>query len=92
MHKGLQHLVFGKTLIRKEGAEFAKPSEIEEYLSRSNDGFLMDGRDLRLSQKVSFQNVSVYGITGKGKSSVIAKPAILDQANRESVLIINDMS
>lgn len=65
---------------------------MEDYLSKGNAGFLLDGRDLRLSQKVSFQNVAVYGITGKGKSSVIARPAILDQASKDSVLIVNDMS
>lgn len=91
-HQSLQHLVFGKTLIRKEGADFAKPAEIEEYLSRHNTGFLLDGRDLRLSEKTSFQNLVIYGVTGKGKSTVIARPAILDQASRDSVMIINDMS
>jgi type IV secretion system protein VirD4 len=92
IHEGLQQLAFWKTLIRREGAKFATPSEIEQYLSRGNDGLLMDGRDLRLSQSVSFQNVAIYGITGKGKSSVIAKPAILDQARKDCVLIVNDMS
>ena len=92
LHRSVQHLVFGKTLIRKEGAEFAKSSEVGEYLSRHHQGLLLDGRDLRLSEAVSFQNVAVYGITGKGKSSAIARPAILDQAKRKSVLIVNDMS
>ena len=34
----------------------------------------------------------VYGIVGKGKSTVYARPLILDQAKKKSVLIVNDMS
>jgi len=78
--------------VRKEGAEFARPHEVSEYLSRSNSGLLLDGKDLRLSEQVSFQNVAVYGITGKGKSTAIARPAILDKGKDEAVLIVNDMS
>jgi type IV secretory pathway TraG/TraD family ATPase VirD4 len=92
LHRSVQNLVFGKTLLRKEGAEFAKPGEVGEYLSRSNTGLLLDGKDLRLSEQVSFQNVAVYGITGKGKSTAIARPAILDKASSDAVMIVNDMS
>ena len=92
LHRSVQSLVFGKTLLHKEGAEFAKSSEVGEYLSRSNTGLLLDGKDLRLSEQVSFQNVAVYGITGKGKSTAIARPAILDKASSDAVMIVNDMS
>lgn len=92
LHRSVQSLVFGKTLLRKEGAEFAKSGDVSEYLSRSNTGLLLDGKDLRLSEQVSFQNVAVYGITGKGKSTAIARPAILDKASSDAVLIVNDMS
>lgn len=92
LHRSVQSLVFGKTLLRKEGAEFAKSGDVSEYLSRSNTGLLLDGKDLRLSEQVSFQNVAVYGITGKGKSTAIARPAILDKASSDAVMIVNDMS
>lgn len=92
LNRSIQSLVFGRSLLRKEGASFAKASDVGEYLSRWNTGLLLDGRDLRLSEQVSFQNVAVYGITGKGKSTAIARPAILDKAKSDSVLIVNDMS
>lgn len=92
MKRGLQSLVFGRSLYRKEGAEFAKNSEVGEYLSPYNTGLLINGRDLRLSERVSFQNVAVYGVTGKGKSTALARPIILDKGRSDSVLIVNDMS
>lgn len=92
MKRGLQSLVFGRSLYRKEGAEFAKSGEVGEYLSPHNTGLLINGRDLRLSERVSFQNVAVYGVTGKGKSTALARPIILDKGRTDSVLIVNDMS
>ena len=92
MKRGLQKLAFGHDLTRKEGAEFAKSSQVGEYLCPHNTGLLINGRDLRLSERVSFQNVAVYGVTGKGKSTALARPIILDKGRSDSVLIVNDMS
>lgn len=87
MKRGLQSLVFGRSLYRKEGAEFAKNSEVGEYLSPHNTGLLINGRDLRLSERVSFQNVAVYGVTGKGKSTALARPIILDKGRSDRALL-----
>lgn len=92
VNRGVQSLVFGRSLIREEGASFAKPADIRKYLSPSNKGILIDGKDLRLSDELSYSNVAVYGIVGKGKSTVYARPLILDKAKTNSVLIVNDMS
>ena len=92
INRSVQSLVFGKSLVKEEGAEFAKSSDIRKFLSPSNSGILLDGKEARLSEKLSFSNVAVYGIVGKGKSTVYARPLILDKANTDSVLIVNDMS
>jgi len=90
--RAINSLVFGKELIRDEGASFAKSSDIRKFLSSSNSGILLNGRDLRLSERLSFSNVAVYGVTGKGKSTVYARPLIFDKAKTNSSLIVNDMS
>jgi type IV secretion system protein VirD4 len=92
LNRGVQHLVFGRSLVREEGAEFAKAGDKKKFIAASNTGIPLDGRDARLSERLSFSNVAVYGIVGKGKSTVYARPLILDQAKKKSVLIVNDMS
>ena len=92
INRGVQSLVFGRSLVREEGAEFAKSHDVRKFLSPSHTGIPLDGRDARLSEKLSFSNVAVYGIVGKGKSTVYARPLILDKAQTDSVLIVNDMS
>ncbi|NRA85890.1 MAG: type IV secretory system conjugative DNA transfer family protein [Rhizobiales bacterium] len=92
LYQSLQTLVFGKSFFREEGASFANKGEIGDYLSYANNGLLINGKDLRLSERVSFQNVAVYGVTGKGKSTALARPIILDKGRSDSVLIVNDMS
>lgn len=88
----LEYLFKGRVLQKVTGAQFAKPGEYKEFLSKRNKGLLLDGHSLRLSQRDSFQNVAVYGVTGKGKSSVFVKPIIFDKSRTDSVLIVNDMS
>lgn len=82
----------GRVLRDKSGAEFAKARDYKSYLSSSNKGLLIDGKSLRLSEEVSFQNVAVYGVTGKGKSSAFVRPIIFDKSDSNAVLIVNDMS
>ena len=89
--RGLKTLLTGKSLIRDEGASFANSSDIRKFLNTSNKGILLNGRNLRLSEKLSYSNVAVYGVTGKGKSTVYARPLILDKAKTNSTLIVNDM-
>lgn len=92
INRGVQNLVFGRSLVREEGAEFAKAGDLRKFLSPSNTGIPLDGKDARLSERLSFSNIAVYGIVGKGKSTVYARPLILDKAKTDSVLIVNDMS
>ncbi len=89
---GWKYLLYGWNYHQKTGAQFAKNSEYKEFLSPRNKGLLIDGDKLRLSEKVSYQNVAVYGVTGKGKSSAFVRPIIFDKANSSNVLIVNDMS
>lgn len=91
VYKSLQNLVFGKSLHREEGASFAKKEDIANYLSPRNQGILIDGKNLRFTRRVSYQNFAVYGVTGKGKSTALARPIILDKAKRDEVIIVNDM-
>ena len=79
-------------LQEKTGAAFASDKDRRTFLSPRNTGLLLDGHNLRLSERDSFQNVAVYGVTGKGKSSVFVRPIIFDKARSKSVLIVNDMS
>ena len=92
INRGIQSLVFGRTLFREEGAEFAKAADLRKFISSSNTGIALDGKDARLSEQLSYSNIAVYGIVGKGKSTVYARPLILDKAKTDSVLIVNDMS
>ena len=80
------------TLQKKTGAAFAREKDTKNFLSPWNKGLLLDGHSLRLSEEVSFQNVAVYGVTGKGKSSVFVRPIIFDKSKKDAVLIVNDMS
>jgi len=79
-------------LQKKTGAAFARGKDTKSFLSPWNKGLLLDGHSLRLSEEVSFQNVAVYGVTGKGKSSVFVRPIIFDKSKKDAVLIVNDMS
>jgi len=92
INRGVQHLVFGKSLVRTAGAQFASSGEIREILNSQNTGIPLDGKDARLSEEMSFANIIVNGIVGTGKSTVYARPLILDKGQSDAVLIVNDMS
>ena len=92
INRGVQNLVFGKSLVREEGAQFASSSEIKEILSPHNTGIPLDGKNARISEEMSFANIIVNGIVGTGKSTVYARPLILEKGRTNSVLIVNDMS
>lgn len=92
LNRGVQHLVFGKSLVREEGAQFASAGEIKHIVNSRNTGIPLDGKDARLSEEMSFANIIVNGIVGTGKSTVYARPLIFDKGRSDSVLIVNDMS
>ncbi len=80
----------GQTLRKEEGAEFAKPSDYRQYLNSRNTGLLLDGVNLKLSEKESFQNVCVIAKVGAGKTSRYIIPNVLQRAKQNASMVIND--
>jgi type IV secretion system protein VirD4 len=83
-------LVFGKYLKRTDGARLLTPKETGALLSPLNKGLLIDGKNGRLSERESFQNVCVMARVGAGKTSRYIIPNVLDKAKRHCSMVIND--
>jgi len=90
MGTGLKYLVMGKVLNDKSGAGFADKAGYSKYLNARNNGLLLDGNDLRLSEQDSFQNVAVMARIGAGKTSRYIIPNVLAKARSKCSLVIND--
>lgn len=88
--KGLHILVFGTFLKRKEGARFLTKTETNGLLSPHNKGLLVDGEKGRLTEKQSYQNICVIARVGAGKTSRYIIPNVLDKANKNCSLVVND--
>jgi type IV secretory pathway TraG/TraD family ATPase VirD4 len=80
--------IFG--IYKYEG--FASWFDKRNIFNSSNQGFVIDGENKRLSKKASFQNVLITGVTGLGKSTIYIYASIFSLAkNRhKNSLIIND--
>ena len=87
---GARYLMIGYVLNKKSGARFAKPSDYSSYLNGRHKGLLLDGQNMRLSEKESFKNVCVVARVGAGKTSRYIIPNILDKARKQCSIIIND--
>jgi len=87
---GADMLVRGRLLKRHTGAQYASKSETRGFLSAANGGLLIDGRSLRLSDTESFQNVCVIAGIGAGKTRNYIIPNVLDKADRNASMVIND--
>lgn len=72
------------------GASFAKPKDYSQYLNSRNRGLLMDGQELRIAEKESFQNVCVVARVGAGKTSRYIVPNVLDKAKTKCSIVVND--
>lgn len=83
-------LIFGKYLKRADGARLLTPKETGALLSPLNKGLLIDGKNGRLSERESFQNVCVVARVGAGKTSRYIIPNVLDKAKRNCSMVIND--
>lgn len=83
-------LIFGKYLRRTDGARLLTPKETGQLLSPLNKGLLIDGQKGRLSETESFQNVCVMARVGAGKTSRYIIPNVLDKAQRNCSMVIND--
>ncbi len=90
MWAGLKYILMGHVLNKTSGASFAKKSTYREFLNSSNKGLLLDGNDLRLSERESFQNVAVIARVGTGKTSRYIIPNVLDKARSRCSLVVND--
>ena len=88
--KGLVVLAKGRLLTGRSGARFAKRREVRRFLSPSHTGLLLDGRSLRLTETESFQNIAVIARVGAGKTSRYIVPNVLDAANRNVSIAVND--
>ena len=83
-------LIFGKYLKRTDGARLLTSKETGALLSPLNRGLLIDGKDGRLSERESFQNVCVVARVGAGKTSRYIIPNVMDKAKRQCSMVIND--
>ncbi len=79
-------------LKEKTGARFAPKREWKRFLSARHDGLLMNGSDLHLTEKDSFQNVCVIARIGAGKTTNYILPNVYDRGQRKCSLVINDPS
>lgn len=83
-------VVKGRLLKQTTGAYFAKSKEYGAFLNAAHRGLLIDGRSLRLTETESYQNLGVIATVGAGKTSRLIIPNVLDCAERDVSLVIND--
>jgi type IV secretion system protein VirD4 len=77
-------------LNRTEGARLAESGDYSGRLNAGNTGLLLDGDQLRLAEKESFQNVCVVARVGAGKTSRYIIPNVIDRARRACSVVVND--
>ena len=63
---GAYALLFGKFLKKQDGARFLTSSETDSLLASRNRGLLLDGKNKRLSERESYQNICVISRIGAG--------------------------
>lgn len=83
--------LFKSKIFRKEdGAEFASKRSYSKYLNRHNNGLVLNGESLKLSEKESFQNVACVARVGAGKTSRYIIPNVLERSRKNCSMVIND--
>ena len=85
-----EFLVRGKILNKKEGARLLKSHETQGFLSSKGSGLLLDGVNKKLSVKESYQNLCLSARVGAGKTSRYIIPNVLNQAECNSSMVVND--
>lgn len=90
MRHSLNLLIKPKGKETRKGAEFASPLKYRGYLSPFNEGLLLDGYKLALSEQDSFQNVCVIARVGAGKTSRYIIPNVLFRAEQKCSMVVND--
>ncbi len=90
---GAGYLVKDKYLNSKQGAALLSQEEAEVFLSSSNKGLLLDGKEKRLSIPESFQNVCLSARVGSGKTTKYIIPNVLDKTRQKRAhcsIVVND--
>ncbi len=81
-----------KMLRKESGARFSTTSELNSLFSSRNNGILIDGHKMRLNSKVSYEHIAVIAKPGSGKTTAYIIPNILELANSNSSIVVNDPS
>lgn len=88
--KGAAYYLKKRLNTTTSGAAFAEESDYHRYLNSYNNGLVLDGDSLRLSEEESFQNVCVTARIGAGKTTRYIIPNVLDRSRRRCSIIVND--
>ena len=75
---------------KREGATFDSEQDFSRYLNSRNDGLLLDGDRLHLSEQDSMQNACVMARIGAGKTSRYIIPNVLAKARSKCSIVVND--
>ncbi len=75
---------------RWEGARYMGAVEEANFLSARHKGWLVDGKNKRVSEQVSYQSMLTVGGMGKGKSSVFVIPNLFTLDDRS--IVVTDTS
>jgi type IV secretion system protein VirD4 len=79
-----------KLLNKKEGARILSDDEARSLFSPWKKGLLLNGDDMWLSEKESYQNICLMARIGAGKTTGFIMPNILDRAKRNCSIVVND--
>jgi type IV secretory pathway TraG/TraD family ATPase VirD4 len=79
-----------QVLSKKTGADFSTKSSYSKYLSADNRGLLINGSDLKLTEKKSFQNICLVASVGAGKTTRFIIPNILERAKSKCSIVVHD--
>lgn len=79
-----------KFFSKKDGARLLSNDEVRLLFSGWNKGLIIDGKNLRMSEKDSFANLAVFAKSGVGKTSSISFPNLIDLASRDCSICVND--
>lgn len=75
----------------KDDGMMSKQDELKMF-SRFNEGLLIDGKQKRLSQKESFNHLTLISRTGAGKTTSYVLPNIYKLAREQCSMVITDIS
>jgi len=79
-----------KLFSKTSGARFLSNDEVRLIFSSWNKGLIINGKNLRMSEKDSFANLAVFAKSGVGKTSSISFPNLVDLADRDVSIALND--